>query len=88
MKPLLVTLLLLAAGLLVAWALSRESAAQCEVCVRFEGAVACSRARAASQSDALVAAQRSACGQLTRGSMSRELACLRTPSHSSVCKLI
>ncbi len=84
MKALWTVLALLAFGGVIAWAMSQQSGAECEVCVTYLGATDCRTARAPTEEDALSAAQNTACGILS-GSMTRELACIRTPPVSASC---
>ena len=69
----------------IAWAMSQQAGAQCEVCVTYRGATDCRTARAPTEKDALAAAQNTACGILS-GSMTRELECMRTVPVSSSCQ--
>jgi len=68
----------------IAWAMSQQHGAECRVCVAYHGATDCRTSRAATEEDALAAAQTRACGLLS-GSMTRDLECMRTPPVSASC---
>ena len=69
----------------IAWAMTQQGGAQCEVCVTYRGGTDCRTARAPTEEEALATAQNTACGVLS-GSMTRELECMRTLPVKASCE--
>jgi hypothetical protein len=63
----------------------RESRVECELCVRFDGRVACRRASAADRDQAIAMARNTACAVLA-GGVTRGMQCNRVVPHSVSCE--
>jgi len=88
-RALLVAAVLALGIALLAWSSLRHSGsggegALCEVCMDAAGRSHCARVQAGSESAALEAAQRSACGVLGRG-IAAELSCMQRAPRSAQC---
>jgi hypothetical protein len=66
------------------WSTFQQSGVECEACVDFHGASACSRVAASNSDEAARQAQASACASLSRG-VTEGLECDRTPPRSLSC---
>ena len=69
----------------VAWAMGQQDRIRCQVCVTYRAQTRCKTVAAPTKEDALAAAQGGVCGEIS-GSMTRDLACMRTPPVSTSCQ--
>lgn len=82
-KWLIVLGMILFAGYVVYGSIARAGV-QCELCVEFNGRNICRTSAGATEEEARLAAQQSACGGNARG-MSESIACLNTPPTQVQC---
>jgi hypothetical protein len=86
MKPSVIAMIVLAlAGFVgaVVWSTVQGAEVECEVCLVFDGQETCRSGRGPTETEALAAAQQSACGGNT-ANMAEAIACLnRVPDRAS-----
>ena len=86
MKPSVIAIIVLAiAGFMgaIVWSTVQGAEVECEVCLVFDGQETCRLGRGPTETEALVAAQQSACGGNT-DNMAEAIACLgRVPDRSA-----
>jgi hypothetical protein len=84
LKPVLITLAVLAIGFLFYRMTMSQQLASCEVCVSFNGAQNCAKASGPTEDEAARTAQVTACGVLT-GGMNDAIACQGRPPVARRC---
>jgi hypothetical protein len=72
--------------LFLAWTTMSAQRVECEVCVEFAGQRNCATASADTEEEAVLSAQRTACGPLARG-MDDAIACSNRPPVTRQCRV-
>lgn len=87
MKPSVVVLIIVGVigfGGLVVWTSLQRVEVECEVCLVFDGEETCRLGRGPTETEALAAAQQSACGGNT-ANMAESIACMNRPPDRATC---